>query len=453
MPRFLSLLSLISIFSAALLFPASVQAKRFKPYPEDNKELVTDKPNPVRDVPSLGDAEKAQQPALGADSVQTKPEDDNTTDQNNSDKEAEKAPGLFGYSLHGKDWLKIEYLYSGEIFSNTHGGISTHNATKYLGLFNVAITGDLQKLDVFPGGTFFLLGENSHGQGITQDYVGDQQILSNIDPLRPYTQVSEFWWQNDLFDDFLQVRLGKQDANVEFAVVDLGGDFVNSSFGVHHNIPMPTWPHPAMGTVAIFNLRESLQFKVGVFDGAADGRTWGFSGTGDIFSIYELKQKWKLGSDNLPGDCHVGLWYHRGDWKNIAIPAITYNNNHGVYMGAEQMIIKESRDKDDDQGLGVFGQYGWALEDRNEVPNYVGAGIVYKGLVPHRDDDITGIGMAKATFSPYLEGYGAETAIEFFHKIHVSPYINIQPDIQFIAHPGGQHPDALAVGVCFQAVL
>ena len=203
----------------------------------------------------------------------------------------------------------------------------------------------------------------------------------------------------------------------------------------------------------MFKLSESIQFKAGVFDGAADGRSWGFSGTGDVFSIYELKKKWNIHKDTLPGDFHIGMWYHRGDWESIPQPNVTFNNNHGVYMGLEQMIFKESQEKDDVQGLGVFAQYGWSQEDRNRVPNYIGAGLVYKGLVPKRDDDTTGVGMAKAVFSPYLEGYGVETAIECFYKIQLSPYIIVQPDLQFIANPGGQYRDSLVAGVCFQAKL
>jgi porin len=458
MPHRFSPCLFIIAFAVLILLPTSVQAKRFKPYPgsteTENKDSL-DKPNPVRDVPSLNDVNKSEHPKQAEDSGKTAVADDQEKDKKDEDskEEPDQAPGLFGYALHGKDWLKIEYLYTGEVFTNTRGGISTQNATKYLGLFNLAITGDLDKLHVFPGGSIFLLGEDSHGQGLTQDYVGDEQILSNIDPLRPYTQVSEFWWQRNVLDDFLLVRLGKQDANTEFAVVDVAGDFVNSSFGVHYNIPMPTWPNPAMGAVTMFKLSESIQFKAGVFDGAADGRSWGFSGTGDVFSIYELKKKWKICNERLPGDYHIGMWYHRGDWESIPDPSVTFNNNHGVYMGVEQMIYKESQDKDDVQGLGVFAQYGWSQEDRNRVPNYIGAGLVYKGLVPKRDNDITGVGMAKAIFSPYLEGYGSETAIECFHKIQLSPYIIVQPDLQFIANPGGQYRDSLVAGVCFQAKL
>ncbi len=303
-------------------------------------------------------------------------------------------------------------------------GSGRADAAKYLGLFDLAVTGKLDEMGLFPGGTVFLLAEDSHGRGLTEQFVGDQQVLSNIDPGRQFTQVSEFWWERTLLDERITVRLGKQDANAEFACVDLGGDFVNSSFGLHHNIPMPAWPNPAMGVMTLFKLAEPLTVKVGVYDGAADGRTWGLSGTGEVFSIGEIEGQWKL-DQRLPGDFHVGMWYHSGPWEDFAaapttltvpggerrmhrywrfggrrpqsadqpdaLATGTVNGNHGVYLGAEQMLRRESEDEKDEQGLGVFVQYAWASEDRSVVPNYLGGGLVYKGLLCTRDDDVTGI--------------------------------------------------------------
>ncbi len=45
------------------------------------------------------------------------------------------------------------------------------------------------------------------------------------------------------------------------------------------------------------------------------------------------------------------------------------------------MIFKENG-ADDDQGLGIFGQYFSAPENRNMIGAYFGAGLVYKGFLP-----------------------------------------------------------------------
>ena len=449
MSRFSCAVGLAVSFSL-LILPSIVLANNFHRYPDDQESPI----NPNR-----------------ANVAQGIPNYERGIDFNAAPSGDEK-PGMLGYAMHGGGGLTIEYIYTGDVFSNMRGGMNTRNATEYLGLFDLAITADLDELGFFPGGTFFMLFEDDHGKGISGDHVGDFQGVDNIDGGVPFTQVTEFWWEKAILDGLVTVRLGKQDANAEFAVTNLAGDFINASFGMHPNIPMPAWPHPAMGAVTFFQLTDWLSFNVGVFDGAADGRTWGFSGTGDVFSMYELRMEWELG--NLPGEYHVGIWYHNGQFDDLS-PGVAalgsnrlrrptvmnisplgagdvYSGNHGVHMGLDQLIYRESCRDDDDQGLGVFGQYGWAPQDRNEVHHYLGAGVVYKGLFRGREEDTTGIGMAHVQFSDLLN-LRNETTIELFHKIQLTPYIILQPDLQYVASPSGQERDAVVGGLRFELLL
>jgi len=411
-----------------LMLPGLAEAKRFKRYPDDKKAQPAAEPTPRA---SQGD----EGATTGGGYV------------------AEEPPGLLGHAMHGTGGLTVEYIYTGEFFNNARGGLSTNDATKYLGLFDLAITADLNAMGYRPGGTVFVLAEDSHGRGITDDYVGDYQAVSNLDGGKRFSQVSEFWWQRDVVEGLISIRLGKQDANAEFGVVDVAGDFVNSSFGMQPSIPMPAWPDQAMGVLTFFQITDWLNFNVGVFDGAADGRTWGFSGTGEVFTVGEFKAVWSLLDGRLPGDCHVGMWYHNGNPEDPGDPGTTFEGNHGFHTGLEQMVWKESPSADDDQGLAGFVQYAWAPEERNEVPNYIGGGMVYKGLIPCRDDDVTGVGLAHVIFSNRMAPQDDETAIEVFHKIPMSSYFVIQPDIQYIVSPSGQERDALVAGVRFEIVL
>ena len=90
--------------------------------------------------------------------------------------------------------------YTGEVFTNTHGGRSTNDATHYLALMDLAFELDFGALGSAVPGKFFLLTQNTHGQGITQEFVGDAQFISNIDSQRNIMQVSEYWWESDLLD-------------------------------------------------------------------------------------------------------------------------------------------------------------------------------------------------------------------------------------------------------------
>ncbi len=101
----------------------------------------------------------------------------------------------------------------------------------------------------------------------------------------------------------------------------------------------------------------------------------------------------------------------------------------------------------------MFFQYGWAPEERNQIYQHFGTGLVYMGLIPCRDEDVTGVGMAQAIFSDRMGVPSDETTIEVFHKIPLSPYFMIQPDLQYVAKPGGVERDAVVAGFRFEVVL
>ena len=324
------------------------------------------------------------------------PASDAMSDEEFLEEEAEEPAGLLGDRFHGSGGLIVEYIYTGEVFTNMRGGTNTRKATEYQGIFDLVMTADLCEMGFAPGGTFFLYGQNHHGRNLTDHHVGDAQALSNI-AARDYMQISEYWWERGVIDEFLTVRLGKQDSNAEFGVTDLSGDFINSSFGFAPTIPMATFPDPSMAVVTFFELTDWLAFNVGIFDGAGYGGNWGFSNTGDILSLYELKATYDL--CDLPGDFMVGMWHHNGACDDPN-EVDSYINSHGVYLGMDQLLWKEHCcDPDDDQGLGTFLQYGWAPEERSDIHQYFGAGLVYKGFIRCRDDDIMGLGIARAEFS------------------------------------------------------
>ncbi len=351
-------------------------------------------------------------------------------------------------SLSG-DGLYLETIYTGEFFNNTRGGISSRRATRYRGNLDLVLIAEFDELDLPFGGTFFLYGQNGHGEGLTNNFVGDYQTVSNIDA-NDFTQVSEFWYECELIEDFFAVRIGRQDGNAEFAVVDLGGDFINSSMGLTPTIPIPTFPVPTMAVTTFWQLTEEVSFKAGVFDGGSTLNPWGFSDEGHAFSIYELKSHHEF--CGLPADFHVGMWYHGGVFPRSG--GMTAKGNHGVYLGADQMLwLENPKDEDDDQGVGVFLQYSWVPEDRNDLRYHFGGGAVWKGLVENRDDDILGLGYTRVEFSSELPGQSAETEIELFYKAPINDTLTIQPDVQYIARPNGMLRDALVVGTRFELAI
>ena len=372
---------------------------------------------------------------------------------------AEKAPGLLGEFLHGRNGLGVECIYTGEAYTNMRGGINTNTSIEYRGNLDLMLAADLDEIVGFPGGTAFVYAQNGHGRGLTERHVGDFQFLSNIDAY-DFTQLSEYRWEKGVLDGKLRVKLGKQDANVDFAVVDLGLEFINSSFGFPPLIPMPTFPDPALGVVTLLEPSESLALQVGVYEGTSFCRFQTFAGQDLVFSVAQVNFRWDLGPCRycrLPGDCHVGLWYHNGRFPDVArgCPS-SFTGNHGLYLGLDQWLYQEptgAEDEEDRQGLGAFFQYAWSPEDRNEANQYVGGGLRYRGLLRGRDNDVIGLGAAHVRFTPRLPELSSETAFELFYRAQLSPHLALQPDLQYIARPFGQQRDAFVFGLRFELLL
>lgn len=350
--------------------------------------------------------------------------------------------------------IELEMTYVGETFRNMRGGLNTSGASDYRGNFDLVLTADPERFGLGPG-TIYFYAQNGHGKGISEDHAGDAQVLSNLDACY-LSQVSEYWIEQLYFNEKLRIKVGKQDSNVDFVAVDYGGIFAGSSAAVIPTIPMPTFPDPGLGVSAFWDAAEWISFGAGFYEGSPDGRTSGFNtafgNDGGSFTIAQLSLKTALGNKGqLSGTYRFGGWYHSSDFDSVCNtrPTASFAGNHGYYLAFDQMLYREQEGSD--QGLGAFFQLGFNPDDdRNEIDRYVGFGLNYTGPFEGRDDDVIGLGLNQAAWSDRVDGLSRETAIEFFYKAQLTESIAVQPDIQYIANPGGDGKDALALGVRFE---
>jgi porin len=354
--------------------------------------------------------------------------------------------------------LTAELTYTGEVFGNLRGGIDSSGSAEYRGNVDLTFTLDTEELGLWRGGTAFVYLQNGHGSGITTDHVGDVQTVSNIDA-DDFSQVSEYWFEQSLFGERLRVKLGKQDANLDFCALDYAGDFINSSFGLIPTVPMPTFPDPGLGAAAFVEPASWITLGAGLYDGDANGGTSGFDSTfdseGGLFWVVEAAVSGALlPTSRRQGTYRVGGWQHTDDVEELTAAATPeeFSQNHGVYLALDQPLFEERPDAEDEQGLGAFAQFGWAPEDRNELAWYLGGGFMYTGALPGRDADVLGVGVAHVRFSDRakrLDGLTDETVVEVFYTARLAAWLSLQPDLQFIANPGGDGRNALALGLRF----
>lgn len=349
--------------------------------------------------------------------------------------------------------ITLGVTYYAEPFFKVSGGLTNHSKMKYLGLVDYSVTFDTEKLGLWKGGTAYISGANLHGHALTEQQVGDIQSISSIDA-RGFTKLSEFWYEQSFLDDRFKIKIGKQDGNADFSITDVAENYINSSFTLNPTIPIPTYPEPALGVQASARIYKGLTIKSAVYDGSESPGQFGFKTAFDredgTFVIVEPSIEHNI--KNMPGKYMFGYWHHTGDMDEITlnINPRNFNSHYGFYAGFSQMVFKENKDEEDSQGLTFHGQFGYTPGDRSEISHFYSSGLSYQGLIPHRNEDFIGIGFATADLSKNLkitENKTVETALEVFYRIQLTPFLAIQPDLQFIFNPYGIEKNALAIGV------
>jgi porin len=242
--------------------------------------------------------------------------------------------------------------------------------------------------------------------------------------------------------------------------VELAQPFLHQSTGASATLfTLPTYPDAALGINVFVKPASDLQIGFGVYDGSlAEGVRTGelgfqplLHGGGGAFLIGEVDKTWKLAADQLQGRIGVGGWYSTNDFARL--DGGEARGTGGPYALLEQSLWRaNSADSDDARGIGMFVMYGSADPAIVQFAHNIGGGITWTGAIPGRDHDIIGAGAQAVRFSHDFDAQAAyEVSYELFYKVQATPWFVIQPDLQYIANPGGHGtPDALALSVRMQ---
>jgi porin len=171
----------------------------------------------------------------------------------------------------------------------------------------------------------------------------------------------------------------------------------------------------------------------------------------------------------LSGTFKTGMWYHSENFADVLTNmngvllanmasasgvTRTHHGNYGFYGVADQKLWNKPDTKD--AGLSAFMRFFWNPEDRNVANYQIDAGLNYKGIIASRPDDVLGLGFGDICISGdasqfdretnFLNGTNApvrdyESLIELTYQMPILPWLTLQPDFQYIFHPGGNIVD------------
>ena len=389
-------------------------------------------------------------------------------------------------ALHDRG-VDIEAVYIGDVFSNLDGGI--RHRTRYLDNIDLTLTCHLQDLIGIDAGSLFVYGLSNQGGNPSRD-VGDAQMFDNIEAPRSI-ELYEAWWQRELLRDRVSLLIGLYDLSSEFDVNASAALFINSSFGTgaelgNSGVNGPSiFPVTSLGTRLKVDLTEHLLWQTAVLDGVPGdpndprGTHIHLGGDDGLLIASEVVLAWRHDTDDdgspsalmrnrrrrvgrgwgaLPYTFKLaaGIWTYTTRLNEVAPPPA--GAEAGRQRGHPGAYVLADYDATAAGGPALFARAGIADGDVQQFAAYAGAGVVYTGLVPRRDADQLGFGVAAAfNGSPYKRAIradggspaDAEIALEWTYRAVLTPWLSLQPDLQYIVDPGARsdRPNAVVLGL------
>jgi len=332
------------------------------------------------------------------------------------------------------------------------GGLENRAQSRNLFTFDAAL--DLEAMAGFDGATLFAQYMSVTPDMGGSDFAGDIQGFSNIENPSHIDALYEIWWEQRLFEERLRFKIGKFDANSEFDVINIAGDFANSSAGFSPTIiGFPSYPASAFGIGAFLEPVDNVTLSYAFMDGAfgVDGVPTGSRGpstflsddkSDDYFHIVETGLKWESLGVLKEGRLAFGGSLHTGEFERFE--GGTEEGGVSFYATLSQRLTSgdAAPGAPDDAGLYAFAQYGWADEEISDFAQHAAAGLVLAGPFSGRPLDRAGVYFTWVDLSDVPEaGFERnELAIDSYYRAHLTRFAWVQPEIQVIVSPSGD-PD------------
>lgn len=394
---------------------------------------------------------------------------------------AEEAPNFKEDTLTG-DWggsrtkmsekgLNWEIIYKADILSNLAGGLA--RSSRYMDNLDIKIEIDGEKAFGWTGGSalFYMLG-NQSGK-LNAENVGSFMGVDNIETNANTVKLYQVLLEQRLYDDKLSILAGLYDFNSEFYVTESSALFLHPVYGIGVEMSQTGLNGPSIFPTTSLALRLKweldplVSLQAVVLDGVPGNPNNPYgthirfdSGDGALLAAelslhpaipgsgLVVKQSEKNESKYEPTSKYsIGFWRYTSKTDDLLAFGADGNpvrhNNQGIYALLEQSLFHEKEDPA--QGLTVFVRGGLTRNSVNISDRFVSAGLNYKGLLPGRDEDQFGIAIAKAyAGSKHKQAMSDaatpcenfEAALELTYRAQITPWLAIQPDIQFIMNPG-----------------
>ncbi|WP_226570358.1 carbohydrate porin [Mangrovibacter yixingensis] len=373
-----------------------------------------------------------------------------------------------------QDGVNFNVDYTMESASNLAGGYNTSTTARYSDQWAFGVNLDLQKLLDWNDTEFQLTITNRDGQNLS-DEVGDPRTgtLSSVQEVYGRGQtwrLTQFWLRKGFFDHTLDVKAGRLTVGEDFDNFD--SKFQNLAFGSGQagnwrGDHWYNWPVSQWGARVRLNFTPEIFMQVGFYNQTpynydkGDGFRFEFSPTEGNLVPVELGWQPKLGAEKLPGNYRIGYYYSSarddvyGSWREGG-----YNDTahaYGGYILAQQQLTAQGGSAD--RGITLTVQAVMNDHKTSKTDNYQSIALTWKGPFDARPQDEIGIGAGRihvnSSYTKMLRDtnhYNGETSYnsptylpiqkgseynyEIYYNVQATNWLQIRPNLQYIAAPG-----------------
>jgi porin len=385
------------------------------------------------------------------------------------------------HELHDKyllgDWLGVRsklvnhginltVLFITDPFGNVRGG-QRRGFADY-NLVGVDLVIDTGKLFGWCGGQFHVGFADNFGNSLSRDYVGNTFPIQLADVADANIRLTYLSYTQSLFDGRLSIRGGRLTINSVGGEEFLGSEYFKAFTSVGIDlVPLGLflnaagafgYPNATWGARIRVQPFKQLYVMAGVYNGDPNlksGERHGvdFSFHGPPFVIAELGLRRNYGKDapGLSGNLKIGAYEDDG--------------RYGLYLVGDQELRRWGAPAQH-RHLGAFAAFVFAPRRQgNTVTVFLDGGLALYGAARQRPEDFVGVAVVYGSDSVDMTAMNSlklphassavssirdfEMTIEATYGLKLRPGFILQPDLQYIIHPGGKSslPNALAIGV------
>jgi len=320
---------------------------------------------------------------------------------------------------------------------------------------------DLKKMCSLDGGSIFISSSERWGSNLSKTDIGNVFSTQQIWGFQTIRLI-DFSYQQKLFDDRVELRLGRFAAMDDFLVSPynfgmMSNAFCGNPFGILLDTQGMSAYYGTWAALVKVKPTERSYIQAAIYNGDPDVRAnrhhgVDFSMDGPPFVLVEAGYQINglPGDNQLLGNYKVGFWYDDAVFTNFNSGTRT-RGNWGFYGLFDQVLVPFGN-PGSNRGLGIFGSVTVAPDpDIQQLPLFITAGVSARGMFDARPRDALSLGVASGYFSDDLRraqqkglipgprgGQDSETVIELTYRIDVHRgAVFIQPDMQYIIQPGG----------------